>query len=214
MKTENNDLTICRLEESPFSYEDVMKLIHASVQERLDQNINFVVARMSADEYKEKTKNSIVVVAYRNNELLGTACTTILKDKNGCNFAAEEMMYVSPNSKRGGIGSKMQKKRIEIAKENGCAYTISSTAEKALSSVKWHLKNGYNLVELRSYHNTNYYSKKFRTQIEPDSKWSNPLYCKIKYWQSAIKCRIYFKENGEIRYPKLIKCYHKLRGVS
>ena len=213
MSTENNELTICKIEDSPFSYEDVIKLIRESVQERLDQGLNFIVATMSADEYREKTKDSIVIVVYRGDELLGTACSTIKTDQDGKKYSYEEMMYVTPYCKRGGLGSKMQQKRIEIAKENGCAYTISDTAEDAKSSVKWHLKNGYNLVELRSYEKTNYYSKVFRWQIEPGSPWSDPWYCKRNYWKSAIKCRMYKLPNGEDRKSKWLDLYLWLRGA-
>ncbi len=156
MNKEMNDLTIYKIEVSPFSHEDVIRLIHESVQERIDQNLNFIVPTMSVDEHKEKTKDSIVIVAYKNNDLLGAASTTILKDKDGNDYAYEEMMYVTSSCKKGGIGSKMQQKRIEIAKENGCPYTISDTAEKAMSSVKWHPRNWYKLVGLRRYMKTNY----------------------------------------------------------
>lgn len=210
MKDEKKDLIICRIKDSPFSYDDLMQLIYASVQERLDQGLNFIVASMSADDYREKTKDSIVIVAYRDNDLLGTACSTIKKDKHGKNFSYEEMIYVSPECKRGGLGSKMQLKRIEVAKENGCPYTISDTAEGATSSVRWHLKNGYKLVGLRSYEKTNYYSKIFRWQIEPHPLWNNSLFCKVHYWFSSIKCRMCYHEDGSYKGP--LKLYVKLRN--
>lgn len=205
----NKNLILCKLEESPFTHHDVMGLIRESVQERLDQGLDFIVASWTPEEYRERTKDSIVIVAYQGNDLLGTACSTISKDKNGKKYSYEEMMYVSPKSKRGGIGSKMQKKRIEIAKENGCAYTISDTAEGATSSVKWHLKNGYRLVKLRSYSGNNYYSKVFRWQIEPDRLWNNNLFCKTYYWLSSRFCRMCYNPDGTIKGP--LKLYVEMR---
>jgi L-amino acid N-acyltransferase YncA len=165
---------------------------------------------MTSEQLREKSRNSIVIVVYRRDELLGTACSTILKDKHGKNYSYEERIYVTPKCKRGGIGSKMHNKRILIAKENGCEYTISDTAEGALSSVKWHLKNGYKLVGLRSYYGTNYYSKIFRWQIEPNSVWNNDLFCKVHYWLSYLKCRMCYHEDASYKGP--LKLYVKLRS--
>lgn len=213
MSTENNELTICRIEDSPFTYDELIKMIHASVQERVEQNLNFTVLRMSADDYRDKNKDGYVLVAYRDHDLLGTACTHIYKDGEGNNYSYKEHMFVNPKCKRCGIGTLLQKKCVEIAKSNGCSYIISDTAVGAKSSVKWHLKNGSKIVALRSFPSTNYYSYIFRQQLDPHPKWSNPVYCKFNYLKSAIRCRMYKLPNGDDRKSKWLDLYLKLRGA-
>lgn len=167
MLVETEDLIISRIEDSPFSYDDLMALIRASVQERVEQRIEFNVTRMTVEEFKSKTKNSIVLIAYTDHDLCGTACITILKDKKNNSFAYHEHIFVSPECKRKGIGTKLLKEHIEISKDYGCSYILSDTAINAKSSVKWHLKNGFKLIGLHSFSSTDYYSKVFKYQITP-----------------------------------------------
>lgn len=206
-------MVICRIEDSPFSYDELMNLIYSSVEERVEQNLIFNVSKMSASDFRNKNKDGIILVAFNNNELIGTSCIHILTDNKGKNFAYHEHVFVNPKSKRSGVASKLMEKHVETAYSNGCLYIISDTAVKAKSSVRWHLKNGFRIIGLYSFKSTNYYSYIFRRQLVDDPKWSN-RYCKMKYCLSAMKCRFYYRENGNIRFPKLIGLYHKLRGVN
>ena len=90
---------------------------------------------------------------------------------------------------------------------------LASTAIDAKSSVNWHKKNGFRIIELQSSPSTNYYSYIFRKQLVHDPKWSNPVYCKLQYWKSAIRCRMYKLANGEDRKSKWLDLYLWLRGA-
>ncbi len=198
------------------SWDELAQLYHEAFQERLDQGLNFICSSFTPDFLKQHCANSIVLVAIdkdNNDALAGAAIIEIKHDKKGT-WGYLTDVGISPDYKRRGIGSKLEEKRIAIAKANHCAFVMSDTAVPAKSSVNWHLKNGFKLVELMSWPNTNYYSYNFRKQLVHDPKWSNPVYCKLQYWKSAIRCRMYKLANGEDRKSKWLDLYKKLRGIS
>lgn len=196
------------------SWEELTQLFHEAFQERLDQGLHFTCSYFTPEDLERRSANNVVLVAIDKDKvaLAGAAFVEIKHDDNGT-WGYLSNMAIKPNYKRCGIGSKLEEQRIAIAKANGCSYVISDTAVGATSSVKWHLKNGFRKYELFSFKSTNYYSYIFRKQLVPDSKWSNPIYCKLHFWKNAIQCRIYKLENGEYRKSKWLDLYLKLRGA-
>lgn len=197
------------------SWEELAQLYHEAFQERIDQGMNFICSSFTPEYLEKLSTHSIILVALdkdQNNALAGAAVLRIMHDDRGT-WGYFTDMGIKPSFKRCGIGSKLEAQRVAVAKENGCSFVMSDTAANAKSSVNWHYRNGFKLVELVSWPNTNYYSYNFRKQLVPDAKWDNPLYCKLQFWKSAIRCRMYHLENGEDRKSKWLDLYKKLRGV-
>lgn len=197
------------------SWDELAQLYHEAFQERLDQGLNFICSSFTPDFLKQHCANSIVVVAIdkdNNDALTGAAIIEIKHDKKGT-WGYLTDMGISPNYKRCGIGSKLEEKRIAIAKANNCTFVMSDTAVPAKSSVNWHLKNGFKIVELMSWPNTNYYSYNFRKQLVYDPKWSNSLFCKIHYWLSALKCKLMFLPDGKYRSPGMMNIISKVHRL-
>lgn len=202
-------IALCTLEESPFTYEDVVDLIHVSFDERLNQGLNFTCSSMSVEEFKNKMSDGIVIVAFDNesDQLLGTASTHIYKDKDNCVYGLNEYLAVHPSVKHRGIGSLLLNKRLSILQEQGAEYVISDTAVGAKSSVKWHLKNGFVIYGYRSFNSTNYYSYLFRKQLVGKSKWDNRFYRGFHFIISFLKTRIKYTRMGQIR--RLFASFYK-----
>ena len=194
------------------SWEELTNLFHEAFQERLDQGLNFTCSFFTPEDLEHRSENNVVLVAIDkdNNTLAGTAFVEVVHDKNGT-WGYLSNMAIKPEYKRYGIGSKLEKQRIAIAKEGGCNYVISDTAKGATSSVKWHLKNGFKLVGLESFFSTNYYSYIFRKQLVPHPLWDNSCYCKLRYLLSALRCKMRFHADG--KNTKLMNFYLKMRGV-
>lgn len=197
------------------SWEELAQLYHEAFQERLDQGMNFICSSFTPEYLEQRSADSIILVAIdkdNDDALAGAAFVKIIHDDNGTwsNFTN---MGIRPNYKRCGIGTKLEEQRVAVSKEHGCRFVICDTAVGAKSSVKWHLKTGFRIVGLVSWPNTNYYSYKFRKQLVHDPKWSNPVYCKLQYWKSAIKCRMYKLPNGKDRKSRWLDLYLKLRGA-
>lgn len=186
------------LNESPFSANDVVTLMHESFEERLQQGLNFTCSTMTTEQFESRTKGSCVLVAWNseNDELLGTATVTLRKDKKGVVYGYHEFLAISPNAKRLGIGTRLLEERIIIIINAGGKYVMSDTAVGAESSVKWHLKNGFSIIGLRSFPSTNYYSYLFRRQLVPSLKWDSRFYTRMRFILSSIVVRSVFKEDG------------------
>ena len=195
------ECSLCLLEESPFSYEDVVGLIHLSFDERLSQGLHFTCSSMSVDQFREKMSDGLVIVAYEkvSHQLLGTASTHLYKDKDGHLYGYNEYLAVHPSVKHCGIGTLLLNKRLSIMRERGAEYVISDTAVGAKSSVKWHLKNGFVIYGYRSYSSTNYYSYLFRRQLVGRSKWDSRFYRDYHFLVSFLKTRIRYTRMGKER---------------
>lgn len=192
---------ICLLEESPFSYEDVVELIHLSFKERINQGLHFTCSYMSVEQFQAKMNDGLVIVAYNkeSGQLLGTASTHIYVDNCNHTYGYNEYLAVHPSVKHCGIGTLLLNKRLCILQERGAEYVISDTAVGAKSSVKWHLKNGFVIYGYRSFSGTNYYSYLFRKQLIGRSKWDIWLYRGIHFLVSFIKTRIKYTRTGRER---------------
>ena len=191
-------LKIDKLETSPFSYEEVANLMHLSFEERLAQGLQFTCSSMTASQFRKKTEKGIVLVAWdtESTSLLGTATVSIRKDKKGIVYGYNEYLAIHPSAKRLGLGTRLLEERIIVIIRAGGQYVISDTAVGADSSVKWHLKNGFKIVGLKSYLSTNYYSYLFRKQLTPSRIWDNSLYVWLVYSKSALFTRVWQKADG------------------
>ncbi len=196
------------------SWEELTELFHASFQERLDQGLQFTCSYFTPEDLEKRCADAVVLLAIDKDKdrLAGTASIVINHDENGT-WGYIQNLAIHPDYKRRGVGTKLEKRRTDIAIENGCRYLIGDTAIGAKSSVKLRKKSGFRIVGLDSFKSTNYYSYIFRKQLVHDPKWSNPVYCKLQYLKSAIQCRMYHLENGEDRKSKWLDFYLWLRGV-
>jgi ribosomal protein S18 acetylase RimI-like enzyme len=177
-------------------YEDVLDLIHSSYEERMRQGLYFTCSSMSVDEFKSRTKKSIVLVAVDkdNSRLLGTGSISFLTDKKGILYGYIEYAAVAPEFKRCGVGSKLLEKRLKIARDMGAKYVLSDTAVGAKSSIKYHKKNGFRIILLAHYPTTNYYSYIFRKDLGAVCRFN--FHEKITFLKSFILVRLVVRRDG------------------
>lgn len=195
-------IVICAREESPFTYDEIVDLIHLAFLERLRQGLRFTCSDMSVEEFKERMEDGTVVVAYDEDNphrLLGTMSTHTYKDSHDRPYGYLEYLAVHPSARYLGIASLLLDKCLAIECDGGAEYVLSDTAAGAKSSIKWHHKNGFVIYGYRSYSSTNYYSFLFRKQLIGRSKWDNDLYRLFHFLISFIKTRIKYTRTGEVR---------------
>lgn len=194
-------IIINRIEKSPFSYEDVIKLIHASFKERVEQGLLFGCSDIKVEEYSSYAQDAIVLVAYeeQSNYLLGTTSFTVKQNGKDI-YAYNELTAVIPEMKRKGIGTMLLLKEFELAENEGCAYVLSDTSIKAKSSIKLHKRVGFSLIYFTNYKNNNYYSVVMRKDLDGHNDCSDSLSRKLKLVTSFIKTLIFNKPTGELRW--------------
>lgn len=202
------NIKICLKDENT-TWDDLANLLHESFEERLQQGLHFSCSYLTAEDLKKRSANSIVLTAIDidSGNLAGTVSFDFYS-KNNCCWAYHYNLAISPRYKRHGIATLLLDAGISIARERGCEYINSDTAVGAKSSVKWHKKNGFRIIGINSWAKGNYYSYIFRKQLVFDKKWSNPIYCRIHYYLSALKWRLGYKKNGEATI--FFKCYRKI----
>lgn len=207
------NIEICQKGEET-SWNELAKLFQEAFQERLDQGLHFICSDFTPEYLEQHSPGSTIFVAIdKDNGALAGAAFIAIKNDDRENWGYLSNMAISPSYKRCGIGSKLETQRIAFAKANDCKYVLSDTAVGATSSVNWHFKNGFSRIKLLSWPNTNYYSYIFRKQLVPHPLWSNPLFCKLHFWWSSLKCRLMYRPDGKYRFPTLMELIGKLYGI-
>lgn len=191
-------LIIKQLHDTPISYAQITDLMHESFEERLQQGLNFTCSRMTESEFRAAMEKGTVFVAMDEDsgELLGTVTVTIKTDSKGRTYAYHEYLAVSPKAKHLGVATRLAEVWKVYARENGAQYVKSDTATRAESSVKWHLKNGFQIYGVKAFRTTNYVSYIFimyldeRTKKSPTFVRLHYIYSRVRYFFSFQKRRI------------------------
>lgn len=190
-------IDIRTIEESGITHEQVLSLVKLAFQERKDAGLNYGCLSLSLEGFLKEIGESIIFVALDEGDGSLCGCTVLLirHDQYGALYGREKHTSVHPDFKGMGIGSMLIKAIRDKAVEEGCEYLFCTTAIEAESAIKVHLKNGYQIVGLKSFKSTNYYSYLFRMQLKP-SPWSDPAYCKRQFRKSARRVRLAYKADG------------------
>ncbi len=190
-------IIVLRLEDTNYTYSDVVNLLHEAFQERLEQGLRYTCSFITEEQLKKKTEKGIILVAKEEDSgaLVGTM-TLNFPDMIHEKFGYMEYVAVSSSVKTSGIGTMLFTHLQELAIQNGCAYLLSDTSTQAVSAVRWHQKLGYKIIGLESYRSTNYWSYVFRKQLVPSRRWDNEVYCKWHYMKSWFFIRTTRDING------------------
>lgn len=181
-------LIIKQLQDTPISYAQITDLMHESFEERLQQGLNFTCSTMTESEFTTTMSKGTVFVALDEDsgELLGTVTIKIKTDNKGRTYAYHEYLAVSPKAKHLGVATKLAEVWKAYARENGVQYVKSDTATRAESSVRWHLKNGFQIYGVKAFPTTNYVSYIFIMYLDEATKKS-PTYVRLHYLYSRIR---------------------------
>lgn len=171
--------------------QELLSVLHESFEERTQQGIEFSCSSVTLAQMKDGIKDAYVVIAKDNENIIGYARLIVSNNKAHFGPIAIQSSYKSK-----GVGSLLFKEIDSISVENKLEYIESDTATKAISSVKFHLKNGFKLFGLASYKNTNYYSYVFRKYYN-HSSYTN-FYCMLHYYVSMVKCRLLYNKYGDL----------------
>ena len=191
---------IIKIKGDETTWDELANLLHESFQERLMQGLHFSCSYLTAGQLERMSAKDIVLLAIDNDndELAGTVSLNVSSKRNGSMWAYHYNLAIKPTYKNCGIASKLFERFQEIAQLKGCEFITSNTAEGATSSVKWHLKNGFEKVGLCSWDSTNYYSILFRKQLKHHWFWSYGLLCGLSYKFTSVLFPFYKNEDGSL----------------
>lgn len=182
------------LEIKGYRIEDVLTLIKKAYGERAKEGVSFATLSYTIDDFlAERADADYWFLAFdEDNHLYGTARLTI-KDKSGeiCNFA------VSPSCQGKHVGSQLLQAATQFAKEQGLDYMVSYTATRAVSSVKCHCNNGFQIVGINMGLSTDYSSYVFRNQLTPSCYWSSKTLMKLRTFGPYLIYRMLKKTDGK-----------------
>lgn len=203
-------IEVKKLSETDVTYQQLVDLLHAAFEERLEQGLHFTCSTMTAEQFEDKMYGGTVFVAMDtdNNSLLGTVSIHIKNDAKGRIYGYHEYLAVSPQAKHSGVGTTLAQSWNAYLLKQNAKYVMSDTACGATSSVNWHLKNGFQIYELESYRSTNYWSYVFIKYLDNSIRKSN-VQIKIHFLYTWLFIKTTRNING--RDTALGKLYKKIR---
>ncbi len=194
------NIEIHKLSETDYTFSDVHSLIKEVYEKRAKEGIHFQALSQTTYEIEKRIRlhDGVVFVAIDidSNDLVGTGTILFHKDKHGQPFCGFVLEAVKETAQGKGIGTMIRKRREKLAIEKGNLYISSSTAEKAYSSIRYHLRCGSVKYGYYSAPNTDYYSINFRKYLHSDSRWIY-LYCSIRYYIVKFYTKLMKKQNGK-----------------
>ena len=188
-------LFIRSLNDSPFSYSQVISLIKTAFKQWEETGLNSSLLKMTEEDLEKMALARIIVVAYDSQslDLIGTMTYSISKNNSSCYVSH---LAVDPRSSGRGIATQLYGFVLERIKKLGIAFVLSDTSVHAERSIKWHLKVGFKIIGLTSFQTNNYYSYIFRHQISHSIIWNCPLFIWSYYQISRLKTVVLLKADG------------------
>lgn len=170
-------------------------LLNRAFLERQQDGIGFSYATYTVGDLKKHVDDGYYIVAYEGDCVVGMVAL-LQKEKYGIKYTTHECLAVDPNMKNKGVATELFARFLEIAKELKAAFVISTTAEKAKSSIRYHIKNGFKTFLFVSFPITPYYSYCFiypirRLRILKFGVFNKPLFA-ISY----VFTKLFKKENN------------------
>ena len=158
-------ISIHNLKDTDITTDELYALRKASFEQWKDEGLYVYMASESV--FATYLKDKVVFVAQdaATGELLAMH-TLRLNRKRGC--AAGANLAVAPSAKHEGIASRLLQEEVSRLRHRGYRYLVGSTGIPAVWSVRWHLKNGYRIVEYKRSERENYPSYVFRKQFATD----------------------------------------------
>lgn len=199
----NNEVRIIPKPDN-ISWEEITIVLHAAYAEKAEKGMDYLATRQDAETTKKRVGDGICFLAYIGEIMVGTA-TLLLRDvkkknikwHNKNRYGIIVQLGVHPDYKRLGIGRKLVDKIVDTSKENEVDELIADTSSKAKELLSWWKRQGFEYIGLLSHSSTNYYSIEFRKPLNGIN--FNPIYIKLKFYGSAIKCFLLLNQNGKIR---------------
>lgn len=178
-------------------YRELSDLLHKAFAERIDEGIEFTYVNYTESNLKKHIGEGYIFVCYDNNKPIGMSAL-LEKKKYGIRYLTQECVAVNPDIKNKGVASLICQELLKKAKTLDASCIISTTAEHATSSIKFHKKNRYIPFLFVSFPSTSYYSVCFIIPLKGFKIMRFPIISKSLFYISWVYCKIFKKENKNI----------------
>lgn len=174
-------------------YGELALLLNRAFEERKKEGIDFSYASYSAEDLNKHIGDGFYIVAFEGEKVVGMVAL-LQKERHGIKYSTHECLAVDPEMKNKGIASKLFSRFLELAKDINSDFIISTTAEKAYSSIRYHKKNGFKTFLFVSFPTTPYYSYCFIYPIRKFKFLKYSLFNKPLLASSYVFTKLFKKE--------------------
>ena len=185
-----------------FPYNEALELYRQSFEEHTRRGIVFMISKFTREQLIAELMDTYILAAFHEGRLIAVRCMRIRERAHGAGprFCKMVHLAVAHDMKHRGIATVIDELSVELALNEHCEYMKADTSVKAVNSVRWHLKNGYRIVDVRSYRQTKYYSYVFRKQLKKGSLWGTAWFCALSRALGYVFCHLTKRADGTSRF--------------
>ncbi|NMH28939.1 GNAT family N-acetyltransferase [Flavobacterium silvaticum] len=124
---------------------EILKVVnHAILYSTANYNYEPQTLEEQLDWFQTKTtKGNPILCAFDGNSFAGFATYGTFREKIGYQFTAEHSVYVAPGMEGKGIGTKLMKQLISIAKDSGIHCLVGGIDAENKESLRFHERLGF-----------------------------------------------------------------------
>ncbi len=142
-------------------WKDIQRILNEAHQTNISQGLIYATYNQSLAKLREKTKNSICLVAFVNDELAATA-TVQFRSINHWYHSGEigllKLLAVTPIYRGYKLASSLTKSRLTLSAKMQVPVVVSDSAEQNLAVKHLYLTEGFKIVDCCKYPENNFVS--------------------------------------------------------
>lgn len=178
------------------TWEAITDLLHEAFNEHLQKGISYAACLQDVETTQRRVgKDGICLVAYKNEDLIGTATIHEMCYK-GLRYCYLSQFAVSSHHRGGKVGEKIFNEVVKIAKTKSVSYIYVDTPISARNIINWYKRIGFEKIGLISGKKTGYYSVLLRYPIYRNKS----ILSNLIFLLSAFRCLLLWKANGQSRF--------------
>lgn len=197
------------IELSDEEWENLAALTRESFRERAIDGLRMKPNQIYGVGLKHWAGKEGRLIIAQGNTVCGYALYKPRTNRSGVRFIDLEIVAISPEYKRAGIGKRLIEILEQFASSMDCSFIGSVTSTKAKSSVRFHTKCGFEKWTYMHFSHNNYYSICFRKYLNGALR---PKFHCFRRWFDWIWTHSRCRESGQISSLSRLK-RHVLRDV-
>lgn len=152
-----------KLMQKPYwiQWKDIQTILNKAHETNLSQGLIYATYNQSIAKLREKTKNSICLVAFVNDELAATG-TVQFRTINHWYHSGEigllKLLAVAPEYRGYGLASSLTKSRLTLSTKMQVPVVVSDSAEQNAAIRYLYLREGFKIVDCCKYPENNFVS--------------------------------------------------------
>lgn len=188
---------------SEADWNEIQHVTEAGFREHRKKGVNMALCDISLENLKFFLRDCQIFIIRDDDRIVAYRGGKLIKTEDSVYFMGQSVS-VLPDYKGKGLGKRLHLELENFAKNAGCAYLVTDTSCKALSSQAYHIACGFKKWYFTHYTKRNYRSIVFRKEL-------SGTYSVLRRWKALVTSwiRVHAKYRHDGSYTRLYSMYRR-----